>query len=156
VVLRQDLRDDWPAALRQSGLDATQPSVWLLEGLLMYLPEADRERLLGRIDHLSAPRSRLALEPAGWTIPHDLAPGAALGQASRAVVDTLVGAGQAALAEASVADPAAWVATHGWRAHLQPAQEVFVAYGRPVPHLLDRLRRYLATAERVESSADSR
>jgi methyltransferase (TIGR00027 family) len=136
-----------------AGFVATQPCVWLLEGLLMYLAEAERERLLARIDTLSAPGSRLALEPAGWTVPHELAPNVAMGQASAAVVDKLVSAGQAAVAEASVADPAGWLAGHGWRAQLQPGPELFDAYGRPVPQLLQRLRRYLATAERVEQRA---
>jgi methyltransferase (TIGR00027 family) len=153
VVVAQDLRGDWPRALGQSGFDAAQPSVWLLEGLLMYLTEAERDRLLGHIEQLSAPGSRLALEPAAWTVPHELAPTVAMGQASAALIDSLLNAGQAAVAEASVADPAAWLNRHGWRACVQPAAELFVAYGRPVPQLLHRLRRYLATAERVELSA---
>jgi methyltransferase (TIGR00027 family) len=89
VVVSQDLRDDWPRALCESGFDVTQPTAWLLEGLLMYLAEVDRERLLGRIDELSTAGSQLALEPAGWTIPHDLAPNAAIGRVSEAVVQSL-------------------------------------------------------------------
>lgn len=33
-----DLRQDWPAALRGAGFDPEQPTAWLVEGLLMYLP----------------------------------------------------------------------------------------------------------------------
>src|SRR5438105_8891078 len=40
-----DLRDDWPAALRASGFDATQPTAWSAEGLLMYLPPDAQDRL---------------------------------------------------------------------------------------------------------------
>ena len=31
-----DLRDDWPAALRQAGFDAHRPTVWVAEGLLAF------------------------------------------------------------------------------------------------------------------------
>ena len=39
-----DLREDWPAALRSSGFDVTQPTAWSAEGLLMYLPPEARVR----------------------------------------------------------------------------------------------------------------
>jgi methyltransferase (TIGR00027 family) len=57
-----DLRDDWPAALRQSGFDATRPSSWSAEGLLRYLPPEAQDRLFDNITALSAPGSRLATE----------------------------------------------------------------------------------------------
>lgn len=57
-----DLRDDWPAALRQSGFDVTQPTAWSAEGLLPYLPPQAQDRLFDHIASLSAPGSRLATE----------------------------------------------------------------------------------------------
>ncbi|WP_406817024.1 class I SAM-dependent methyltransferase [Mycobacterium sp. M23085] len=57
-----DLRDDWPAALRASGFDATQPTSWSAEGLLMYLPPDAQDRLFDNITELSAPGSSLATE----------------------------------------------------------------------------------------------
>ena len=57
-----DLRDDWPAALRQAGFDLTQPTSWSAEGLLMYLPPEAQDRLFDNITALSAPGSRLATE----------------------------------------------------------------------------------------------
>lgn len=57
-----DLRDDWPAALRQSGFDVNQPSAWSAEGLLPYLPPEAQDRLFDNIAALSAPGSRLATE----------------------------------------------------------------------------------------------
>jgi|SRR5947209_7679557 len=57
-----DLRDDWPAALRASGFDATQPTAWSAEGLLMYLPPDAQDRLFDNITELSAPGSKLATE----------------------------------------------------------------------------------------------
>ncbi|HEY1841367.1 MAG TPA: class I SAM-dependent methyltransferase [Mycobacterium sp.] len=57
-----DLREDWPAALRDSGFDDTKPSAWSAEGLLMYLPPEAQDRLFDHIAALSAPGSRLATE----------------------------------------------------------------------------------------------
>jgi methyltransferase (TIGR00027 family) len=54
-----DLRDDWPAALRRSGFDPTQPTAWSAEGLLAYLPPEAQDRLFDNITALSARRSRL-------------------------------------------------------------------------------------------------
>ena len=57
-----DLRQDWPAALRQAGFDPTQPSAWSAEGLLAFLPPDAQDRLLDNITTLSARGSRLASE----------------------------------------------------------------------------------------------
>lgn len=57
-----DLRHDWPTALRAAGFDAAQPSAWIAEGLLAFLPPEAQDRLLDNITELSAPGSRLAAE----------------------------------------------------------------------------------------------
>jgi methyltransferase (TIGR00027 family) len=57
-----DLREDWPAALRSSGFNVTQPTSWSAEGLLMYLPPEAQDRLFDNITELSAPGSKLATE----------------------------------------------------------------------------------------------
>jgi len=57
-----DLRNDWPAALRDKGFDAAAPTAWIAEGLLPYLPPEAQDRLLDHITALSAPGSRLATE----------------------------------------------------------------------------------------------
>src|ERR1700746_2445152 len=54
-----DLRDDWPAALRNSGFDTTQPAAWIAEGLLGYLPPDAQDRLFDNITALSVSGSRL-------------------------------------------------------------------------------------------------
>jgi methyltransferase (TIGR00027 family) len=66
-----DLRDDWPAVLRENGFDVTQPTAWIAEGLLIYLPPEAQDRLLDNITALSAPDSRFATEfmAAGTTLP---------------------------------------------------------------------------------------
>ncbi len=60
-----DLREDWPAALVKAGFDTAQPTVWLAEGLLMYLPADAQDRLFTQITELSAPGSRVAAETMG-------------------------------------------------------------------------------------------
>lgn len=59
-----DLRHDWPKALRDAGFDASVPTAWLAEGLLMYLPADAQDRLFAQITELSAAGSRIAAETA--------------------------------------------------------------------------------------------
>jgi methyltransferase (TIGR00027 family) len=72
-TVRVDLRDDWPKALRGSGFDAGQPTAWIAEGLLVYLPPEAQDRLFDNITELSSSGSVLASEhmdmgslPADW------------------------------------------------------------------------------------------
>ncbi len=57
-----DLRADWPAALQAAGLDLGEPTAWLAEGLLIYLPSDAQDRLFDNITALSAPGSAIATE----------------------------------------------------------------------------------------------
>jgi methyltransferase (TIGR00027 family) len=57
-----DLRNDWPTALVEAGFDKSQPTAWIAEGLLGYLPPEAQDRLLDNISELSADGSRLATE----------------------------------------------------------------------------------------------
>src|SRR5207302_9273240 len=57
VAVPVDLRQDWPAALRQAGFDASAPSAWSAEGLMPYLPAAAQELLFERAQDLDAGRS---------------------------------------------------------------------------------------------------
>ena len=60
-----DLRQDWPAALKEQGFDPSQPTAWLAEGLLMYLPADAQDRLFELVTELSAPGSRVSAETVG-------------------------------------------------------------------------------------------
>ena len=57
-----DLRDDWQAALRASGFRGDEPSAWIAEGLLIYLPGEAQERLFAGIDAMACSGSRVAVE----------------------------------------------------------------------------------------------
>jgi methyltransferase (TIGR00027 family) len=50
-----DLRNDWPKALCDKGFNAKQPTAWIAEGLLIYLPPEAQDLLFDRINDLSAP-----------------------------------------------------------------------------------------------------
>jgi methyltransferase (TIGR00027 family) len=66
-----DLRQDWPAPLRDAGFDATKPCAWTAEGLLPFLPADAQDRLLDDITALSVDGSRLATEVAVMSAPAD-------------------------------------------------------------------------------------
>jgi methyltransferase (TIGR00027 family) len=57
-----DLRDDWLTALKHQGFEPSQPTAWLTEGLLMYLPAESQDRLFDLITQSSGQGSRLAAD----------------------------------------------------------------------------------------------
>ncbi|QQQ79542.1 SAM-dependent methyltransferase [Saccharothrix sp. 6-C] len=54
------VEDDWAGPLLAAGYDPAAPSVWLLEGLLYYIPEAAVHRVLDHVRSLTAPGSLVA------------------------------------------------------------------------------------------------
>jgi len=62
LTIAIDLRNDWPKALLDNGFDPAQPTAWIAEGLLIYLPPDAQDLLFDRINELSAPGSRVATE----------------------------------------------------------------------------------------------
>jgi methyltransferase (TIGR00027 family) len=60
-----DLRHDWPQALRDKGFDVSQPTAFLAEGLLPFLPAAAQEAMFASIDALSGSGSRVSVENFG-------------------------------------------------------------------------------------------
>ncbi|RAJ61170.1 MULTISPECIES: class I SAM-dependent methyltransferase [unclassified Streptomyces] len=60
--LAADLREDWAEVLLAAGFDPAEPTAWLAEGLLLYLPAAAERSLVATIDRLSAADSTLAYE----------------------------------------------------------------------------------------------
>lgn len=61
-VVDTDLRGEWTAALAESGFDPNQPTAWLAEGLVPYLPVEAEAELFTLIRELSAPGSRFSVE----------------------------------------------------------------------------------------------
>ncbi|WP_439956375.1 SAM-dependent methyltransferase [Nocardia nova] len=124
-----DLRQDWPKALRDNGFDSTEPTAWLAEGLLRYLPGEVQDRLFDDLAALSAPGSRIGLN---------------IGRGPRKDSPALRERRARLLAEAGITlnledliypwegrtDPREWFLAHGWA----------VTTGDPVALLSDRGR----------------
>ncbi|MFD9721693.1 SAM-dependent methyltransferase [Streptomyces sp. NPDC059076] len=129
-----DLRNDWPAALMESGFRLDQPTAWTAEGLLVYLSESESAQLLERIGELSAPGSRLAL-----------------GHQDRSTVqqqvsNPLAGAAQSLYRSGLTRDPVEWLASYGWRANARRAAQYATDYGRKLT--ADVGAAWFVTAER--------
>lgn len=57
-----DLLGDWITPLETAGFQCTQPSVWILEGLLFYLKEPEVRQLLQGVSQCAARHSALAVD----------------------------------------------------------------------------------------------
>jgi len=69
VVVAADLRDDWRAALRGAGHDASRPTAFLVEGLMSYLPdEAAALSILSDAASVAAAGSLVALDVVGTSL----------------------------------------------------------------------------------------
>ncbi|MFG3280448.1 class I SAM-dependent methyltransferase [Streptomyces sp. NPDC048111] len=120
VTVTVDLREDWPAALAAAGHDPAEPTAWIAEGLLIYLPEDAVELLLARIGALSAPGSRMGLTLGARGVIERFGADAAPGSAASLWVSEMP------------EDPVAWLAGHGWDAASHTLRERAAAYGRPI------------------------
>ncbi|MBO0865199.1 MAG: class I SAM-dependent methyltransferase [Mycobacterium sp.] len=125
-----DLRHDWPSALRGAGFDAEQPTAWVAEGLLAFLPPGAQDRLLDDITELSADGSRLVAE-IFLNSPKDL-------QVMHAAADKWYESGLDVRIDnlwypEGRHDVAAYLDQHGWRAVRTPASQLLTDRGLPVP-----------------------
>jgi methyltransferase (TIGR00027 family) len=128
-----DLREDWPYALRDSGFDAVKPSVWIAEGLLLYLPATAQSQLFTGIDALVASGSHVAVEDSA-PMPSDHFAAAleeeraAVAAGDQRVFFQLVYNEQHAPAEH-------WFGERGWTAVATPLADYLREVGRPVPDM---------------------
>jgi methyltransferase (TIGR00027 family) len=127
-----DLRNDWPTALRQQGFDPNQPTAWLAEGLLMYLPADAQDRLFTLITDLSAPGSRIAAEAVGV---HSDERRAQMSERFEKIADELGIVREIDVQELMYNDPdradvAEWLNAHGWRASAVTSADEMRRLGR--------------------------
>jgi methyltransferase (TIGR00027 family) len=59
-----DLAADWLTPLADQGWDSSRPTVWVIEGVLIYLPPSVRTTLFRQLTDASAPGSRISLDDA--------------------------------------------------------------------------------------------
>jgi methyltransferase (TIGR00027 family) len=124
------LADDWPRLLLDAGFRPDEPTVWIAEGLLIYFSQAENDRFLDQIGALTGPGHRLAITSSRRDRP--LRPGAAPAPTGEGLLhdpDAVI----ALWRWEGPADPARWLAGHGWKADVYDREERAVAYGRPLP-----------------------
>ncbi|CAL9674637.1 class I SAM-dependent methyltransferase [Streptomyces sp. enrichment culture] len=119
ITVAVDLRANWPDALAAAGHDPAEPTVWIAEGLLIYLPEDAVELLLTRIGARSAAGSRMGLTLGSRGVIERFGADAEPGSAASMWVSEMPD------------DPVAWLAGHGWTATCHTVRERGAAYGRP-------------------------
>ena len=126
-----DLRDDWPAALRDSGFDQTKPTAWSAEGLLMYLPPEAQDRLFDHITALSAPGSQLATE-------YHPDSGPTMAERGKAMNARWANLGcdvdmSGLFYDGERNNVAEYLAGRGWQVASRARRELFADYGRAFP-----------------------
>jgi methyltransferase (TIGR00027 family) len=124
-----DLRDDWPAALTAAGFDRAQPTAWLAEGLLPYLPSDAQDRLFEMFTALSAPGSQVAVEV--FRMNSNANTGRWRRMRERLGLNVNIEA--LTYHEPDRSDAAQWLAEHGWQVHGVNNREEMARLGRPVP-----------------------
>jgi methyltransferase (TIGR00027 family) len=127
IALRVDLRQDWPAALREAGLDPARPSAWLAEGLLPYLPAQAEIDLFDRITELSAPGSRVAVEHLADAVDRLADDELVATSSQRFGVDV-----RDLVMTDERPDPRARLREQGWTVEEQSAGDAAREYGRPL------------------------
>jgi methyltransferase (TIGR00027 family) len=136
-----DLTDDWAAALATGGFDPSSPSIWLLQGLLVYLDQPTVAALLDGIAALAVPGSVLGADM----------------QHSRAFDHPFTRPLRELMAEwgtpwrFGTTDPVGLLGAHGWRASTIQLGDPAANYQRFAPPSAypDLPRPFLVTAERV-------
>ena len=114
VVVADLVTDDWLQLLTDTGWTPSQPTVWVAEGLLVYLNHDDRTQLLTQLRTASDIGSVL---------------GATLGTRTDNLAHPLW--------HPATADPQQWLADCGWQATVQTMAAASAAFGRPLPPPFD-------------------
>ncbi|MCW2511985.1 MAG: Protein of unknown function Mtu [Mycobacterium sp.] len=123
-----DLRDDWSGALQAAGFDPSQPTAWIAEGLLIYLPATAQEQLFEGIDALSAPGSWVSVEE-GRPMPQKVFEAKQQEERDSAQAGMFF----TLIYNEQVAPAAEWFGDRGWKAIPTPLIDYLDAVGRPIP-----------------------
>jgi len=129
-----DLRFNWPKALREAGFDPSMPTVWLAEGLLMYLPADAQDRLFEQVTELSAAGSRISAETVGI---HAADRRERMRErferiAAQFGIDDTLDVGELTYEDPDRADVAVWLDEHGWQSTAVTSQDEMRRLGRAV------------------------
>ncbi|WP_326566940.1 SAM-dependent methyltransferase [Amycolatopsis rhabdoformis] len=122
IEVPADLTQDWVTKLREAGFDASRPTTWLAEGLLVYLGREAAEGLLARVTELSVPGSRVSFEHR----PEGERDG--LLQRARRVGGPVTELWRGGLG----AEAPQWLAERGWQSEMVTVRDLAAGYGREV------------------------
>jgi methyltransferase (TIGR00027 family) len=126
-----DLRTDWPTPLKAAGFDPQSPSAWSVEGVLPYLTDDAQSAFFTRISELCAPGSRVAVGALGTRLDREQL--AAL-ETTHPGVNMSGDVDFSALTYETNADPAEWLAAHGWSVEpVRNTLELQAGYGMTPP-----------------------
>ena len=146
VAVAVDLRQDWPAALRQAGFDPSVPSAWSAEGLMPYLPAAAQDLLFERVQGLTAAGSRVAVEALGpkFLDPEFRSKRRERMDRIRAVVADVDPQRQVPRTDElwyfeERQDVGEWFGRRGWDVTVTPSLELMAGYGRRAPKEVEDL-----------------
>ena len=124
-----DLREDWAQALRDNGFRSDQPSAWIAEGLLIYLPAGAQEQLFAGIDSLTSSGSHVAIEEG---IPMDDDAFRDKREEAKSIPDDRGQWFQLVYNERH-ASADEWFTERGWSAAATPLADYLRSLGRTVP-----------------------
>lgn len=132
VPVVADLREDWTEPLVRAGFRPGRPTVWTIEGLLMYLRPEACDTVLSRAAEIGGPGGRFAVEyfrripdPASVPLVDD---------GERHAIRTIL----SLFEDGPNTDPASWFARAGLRAAtVTEVPDELRRHGRPVPEVLD-------------------
>src|SRR5579884_1314935 len=130
-----DLRDDWPAALIAAGFHPTEPTAWLAEGLLPYLPSDAQDRLFENVTDLSALASQIAVEAFSLTAPTSERRRAARRARWARLRERLgldINFETLGYNDSRRADAVQWLTEHGWQVHAVSNADEMARLGRPI------------------------
>ncbi len=143
-AIAADLTEPWGDALVGAGFNPAEPSGWLLEGFLFYLPNNAVTQILDTVGGLAAPGSWLGFDIMnGITLTHPL---------TRPWVEMQAKAGAPWLG--TMDDPVTFLADRGWAASLSQAGAPEANHGRwtlPVipPTMPNIPHNWFVTARRI-------
>ena len=130
-----DLREDWASALTDAGFDTAQPTAWLAEGLLPYLPAEAEHALLRTVHEFSARGSRIAIEDFSNAEPATTSTSMMQEVATSWGIDF-----KQLISDEERPEAGATLAGLGWDVRSQPARELARGFGRD-------LEEYFATLD---------
>ncbi|WP_191094374.1 SAM-dependent methyltransferase [Nocardia colli] len=141
-----EFAEEWVSALIEAGFAPEEPTVWIAEGLLNYLPPDAQEALFEGIDEHSAAGSRVAVEVLGERGNfQDI-------KASMGIdLEPMLNATNRTLR------PEEWFRRHGWQVTEASALDLFDRYQRAPNSLLDPFlyNSRFFTAHKVAATHDS-